>query len=205
MKPLNSTIILGSQNIPILLHQEIISIWHGSTILMTINKYSYDPVRTVDCGKTFSKSLSLSNDSVNASKVNIYSNAKCVLIVWQQSNPPHSSIALRGGDDLGKPFGCETLHSEYSTSSYPKVFAGDYNVYISWNVDVDNRFNPNVIQEPEEVMGYEPGIYFVKSKDIGKSFSSPVRFAYDDTFDSGKSHVSVFDKCVYVTRYRRMR
>jgi hypothetical protein len=48
-------------------------------------------------------------------------------------------------------------------------------------------------------MGYEPGIYFVKSEDPGKSFNSPVRSAYNDSYDFGKSQVSVLDICVYVT------
>ncbi|CAN5782844.1 hypothetical protein BH23THE1_BH23THE1_05060 [soil metagenome] len=108
---------------------------------------------SADGGKIFNESLSLSNDNVNTSNVDIYSNKKYVFIVRQQSNSTHFSIALRGSDDLGKSSGSETLLSEYSTSSYPKVFAGEYIMYISWNVDVDNRFNPSVIQEPVEVFG----------------------------------------------------
>ncbi len=45
-------------------------------------------------GKTFGESLSLSDDNVNASNVDIYSNDKHVFIVWQQSNSTHSSVAL---------------------------------------------------------------------------------------------------------------
>ncbi len=103
---------------------------------------------SADGGKTFSESLSLSNDNVHASHLDIYSNEKYVFIVWQQYDSTHSSIALRVSDDLGKSLGSKTVVSAYSTNSYPKVFAGEYNVYIPWNVDVDNRFNPNVMQEP---------------------------------------------------------
>ena len=74
---------------------------------MVINKYSYDLVRTEV--KTFGESLSLSNDNVNASNVDIYSNDKHVFIVWQQSNSTHSSVALRVSDDLGKSFGSEKI------------------------------------------------------------------------------------------------
>jgi len=154
-------------------------------------------------GKIFGESFSLSNDNVNASNVDIYSNNKHVFIVWQQSNSTHSSIALRVSDNLGKSFGNETILSDYSSNSYPKVFADGYDIYISWNVDVDNRFNPRLVQEQGELIGYKPGIYFIKSADLGKSFSSPVRFDFNDSFDSGKSQVSVFDKYVYITWLQR--
>ena len=102
---------------------------------------------TENGGKTFGESFSLSNDNVNASNVDIYSNNKHVFIVWQQSNSTHSSIALRVSDNLGKSFGNETILSDYSSNSYPKVFADGYDIYISWNVDVDNWFNPRLVQE----------------------------------------------------------
>ena len=156
-----------------------------------------------DGGKTFGESISLSNDNVNASNVDIYSNDKHVFIVWQQSNSTHSSIALRVSDDLGKSFGREKTLSDYSSDSYPKVFADEYNVYISWNVDADNRFHPKVVQEREGLTGYKPGIYFIESEDFGKSFSSPVRFDHNDSFESGKSQVSAFDKYVYITWMQR--
>ncbi len=83
------------------------------------------------------------------------------------------------------------------------MFADEYNLYISWNVDADNRFHPRVVQEQEELTGQKPGIYFIKSEDLGKSFSSPVRFDHNDSFDSGKSQVSAFDKYVYITWVQR--
>ena len=79
------------------------------------------------------------------------------------------------------------------------MFTNENNVYITWNVDDVNRFKHRVVQEPEEQMGYKPGIYFIKSEDLGKSFSSPVRFGHNDSFDNGKSQVSAFDKYVYIT------
>ena len=156
-----------------------------------------------DGGKTFGESISLSNDNVDASNVDIYSNDKHVFIVWQQSNSTHSSIALRVSDDLGKSFGREKTLSDYSSDSYPKVFADEYNVYVSWNVDADNRFHPKVVQEREGLTDYKPGIYFIESEDLGKSFSSPVRFDHNDSFESGKSQVSAFDKYVYITWIQR--
>ena len=83
------------------------------------------------------------------------------------------------------------------------MFADEYNVYISWNVYADNWFHPRVVQDQEELPDHKPGIYFVKSEDLGKSFSSPVRFEHDNSFDSGKSQVSAFDKYVYITWVQR--
>jgi hypothetical protein len=154
-------------------------------------------------GETFGKSLILSNDNVNASNADIYLNDKHVFVVWQQSNSTHSSVALRVSDNMGKSFGSETLLSGYSSDSYPKVFADENNVYITWNVDNDNLFKPRVVQEQEELPDHKPGIYFIKSEDLGKSFSSPVRFDYNDSFDNGKSQVSAFDKYVYITWVQR--
>ncbi len=154
-------------------------------------------------GKTFGESISLSNENVNASNVDIYSNDKHVFVVWQQSNSTHSSVALRVSDDLGKSFGSEKILSDYSRDSYPKVFADDHNVYISWNIDADNRFHPRIVQEQKDLTGNKPGIYFIKSEDLGKSFSSPVRFDHNGIFDSGKSQVSAFDKYVYITWVQR--
>jgi len=51
-----------------------------------------------NAGETFGKSLILSNDNVNASNADIYSNDKHVFVVWQQSNSTHSSVALRVSD-----------------------------------------------------------------------------------------------------------
>jgi len=154
-------------------------------------------------GKTFGESISLSNDNVNASNADIYSNDKHVFVVWQQSNSTHSSVALRVSDDMGKSFGSEKILSEHSSDSYPKVFADENNVYISWNVDDDNRFHPGLVQKQGEQTGYKPGIYFIKSEDLGKSFSSPIIFDYNDSFDNGKSQVSAFDKYVYITWVQR--
>ncbi|MBA2266923.1 MAG: hypothetical protein H0W19_01095 [Nitrosopumilus sp.] len=111
---------------------------------------------------------------------------------------------MRVSDSLGKSFGNETILSDYSSNSYPKVFADGYDIYISCNVDVDNRFTPRLVQEQEGLIGYKPGIFFIKSADLGKSFSSPVRFDFNDSFDSGKSQVSVFDKYVYITWVQRV-
>jgi len=156
-----------------------------------------------NAGETFGKSLILSNDNVNASNADIYSNDKHVFVVWQQSNSTHSSVALRVSDNMGKSFGSETLLSGYSSDSYPKVFADENNVYITWNVDNDNRFKPRVVQEQEGLPDHKPGIYFIKSEDLGKSFSGPVRFDYEDSFANGKSQVSAFDNYVYVTWVQR--
>ena len=161
-------------------------------------------LRTSDNGgKTFGESQLLSNDYVNASNVDVYSNDKHVFVVWQQTNSTHSSVALRVSDNLGKSFGSEKILSDYSRDSYPKVFADERNVYVSWNVDADNRFHPRVIQEQEGLTGNKPGIYFIKSEDLGKSFSGPVRFDYEDSFANGKSQVSAFDNYVYVTWVQR--
>ena len=168
---------------------------------MVINKYSYDLVITEV--KHLDESLSLSNDNVNASNADIYSNDKHVFVVWQQSNSTHSSVALRVSDNMGKSFGSEKILSDYSSDSYPKVFADENDVYITWNVDDDNRFKPRVVQEQEDLPGHKPGIYFIKSEDLGKSFSSPVRFDHNDSFDNGKSQVSAFDKYVYITWVQR--
>ena len=76
-------------------------------------------------------------------------------------------------------------------------------MHVYWDVAVDNYFQPRVIQERgreggrKGLMGYKPRIYFIKSEDIGKSFRSLVIFEHNDSFDSGKSQVSVFGKYIY--------
>lgn len=154
-------------------------------------------------GLTFDKSLPLSNDSVNASNVDVYSNDSHVFVVWQQSNSTHSSVVLRVSDDFGKSFGNVQILSDHSNDSYPKVFADKSNVYISWNVDADNRFHPKAAQEQEKSAGNQPGIYFIKSQDMGKSFTSPIRFDHNNSYNNGKSQVSAFDKFVYITWVQR--
>jgi hypothetical protein len=164
------------------------------------NGYKQVFVRSSDNGgNTFDESLLLSNDNVNASNVDIYSNDKNVYVVWQQSNSTHSTVVIRISDDFGKSFGSEKVLSDYSSDSYPKVFADKSNVYISWNVDADNRFHSNGVQKQQESKGNEPGIYFIKSEDFGKNFTSPIRFDHNGSFNNGKSQVSVFDEYVYVT------
>jgi hypothetical protein len=154
-------------------------------------------------GKTFDESLSLSNDSVNASNVDVFSKDQYVFVVWQQSNSTHSSVVLRVSDDFGKSFGNAKIISEYSSDSYPKVFADESNVYISWNVDADNQFHSKAIPQQEESTSNQPGIYFIKSEDMGKSFTGPVRFDHNDSFNNGKAQVSAFDKYVYITWVQR--
>ena len=156
-----------------------------------------------NAGETFRKSLILSNDNVNASNVifiqminmsSLYGNNLILLILRLLCGLVIIWVS---------PLAAKPCFQVIASDSYPKVFADENNVYITWNVDNDNRFKPRVVQEQEGLPDYKPGIYFIKSEDLGKSFSSPVRFDYNDSFDNGKSQVSAFDKYVYITWVHR--
>jgi hypothetical protein len=43
------------------------------------------------------------------------------------------------------------IYSDFGQNSYPKVFTDKHRVYVSLNIDVNNRFSPLFLQEQERL------------------------------------------------------
>ncbi len=135
-------------------------------------------------GISFSTILQLNHDLQESSNVEISSFDNYVHIIWQQKNLNDSSIVLRSSNDYGKTFDREKIISNYSSNSYPKVYANGGNVYVSYNIDdkiMDETVNFTSINKNE--------IFFSKSNDAGNNFLPPVRLNSGQNFNSGESQI----------------
>jgi hypothetical protein len=120
-----------------------------------------------DGGRTFDDVLNLSNNAADSHNQEIAVFGNNVYVVWQDTQKNQngdSGISFASSSDGGRTFGDVLNLSNYAgKSSFPKVSAFENNVYVTWNIDREDR---------ESAMhGNKDGVFFTKSTDNGNSFS----------------------------------
>jgi hypothetical protein len=148
-------------------------------------------------GKSFGNVLQLSSDNYENSNVEISSFGKYVHIVWQQKNSDQSRIILKSSNDFGKTFGKGITISNYAANSFPKIFANNDNVYVSWNVD-KQPYDTTLDSINDNTM-HDKGIFFSKSDDGGKKFSKPLKLNKGAYFLNGESQLSGSKNHVFIS------
>ncbi len=135
--------------------------------------------KSEDNGKTFSKSINISNSSKNSFNAEISVFNENVYVVWQESDENDldksnsSKIRLIRSIDSGSSFKKSKLLVNDTLDAFPKVDLYGNNVYIVWNNENKNN----------------SGLFLVKSSDRGNNFGQAIKINNDNNF--GESQISV--------------
>ncbi|HET8792935.1 MAG TPA: sialidase family protein [Nitrososphaeraceae archaeon] len=134
--------------------------------------------KSEDKGKTFSKSVILSNNSKNSDNPEISVFKNNVYIVWQERaqnklNENNSSILFMSSIDRGETFNNPVELVNNIKNAFPKINSHENNVYIIWN----NEYKKN------------GGIFFVKSPDKGSNFDKIIKLNENNNY--GESQIAV--------------
>ena len=135
--------------------------------------------KSEDSGKTFSKAISISNNSKNSNNQEISAFNENVYVVWQESGKNKidenidSNIIFTRSIDSGNTFKNSIELINNSKNAFPKINSFGNNVYIVWNNEDKNN----------------NGLFLVKSPDKGNNFDEIVKINIDNNF--GESQISV--------------
>jgi hypothetical protein len=142
--------------------------------------------KSEDNGTTFSKVISLSNNSQNSNNQEISAFNENVYVVWRESDQNNTdsdnnnSIIFKSSPDSGNTFNNSIELIKNTNDTFPKINSYGNNVYIVWNNE--NKKNG--------------GLFFIKSSDKGSNFDKILKL--DDYSDSGESQIAVDENEVLV-------
>jgi len=135
--------------------------------------------KSEDNGTTFSKVISLSNNSQNSNNQEISAFNENVYVVWRESDQNNTdsdnnnSIIFKSSPDSGNTFNNSIELIKNTNDTFPKINSYGNNVYIVWNNE--NKKNG--------------GLFFIKSSDKGSNFDKILKLG--DYSDSGESQIAV--------------
>jgi hypothetical protein len=135
--------------------------------------------KSEDNGKTFSKTVNISNNSKNSFNQEISVFNENVYVVWQESDKNNidesneGNIILTRSMDSGNTFKNSILLVNNTIDAFPKIDSYGNNVYIVWNNENKNN----------------SGLFLVKSSDKGNNFGQAIKINIDNNF--GESQISV--------------
>ena len=134
--------------------------------------------KSVDKGKTFSKTIRLSDHSKNSYNPEISVFNDNVYIVWQESDQTkvdnnNGSIIFTSSSDRGNTFNHSIELVSNTKDAFPKINSYGKDVYILWNNE--NKKNS--------------GIFFVKSPDKGNNFDEIVKL--NENTNYGESQITI--------------
>ncbi|HXV88233.1 MAG TPA: sialidase family protein [Nitrososphaeraceae archaeon] len=135
--------------------------------------------KSEDNGKTFSKAINLSNNSLNSHNQEISAFNENVYVVWQEADEnniyesSNSNIKFSSSVDSGNTFKNSKLLTNNTIDAFPKINSYGNNVYIVWNNENKNN----------------SGLFLVKSSDKGNNFDEIIKINVDNNF--GESQISV--------------
>ncbi|HET8858195.1 MAG TPA: sialidase family protein [Nitrososphaeraceae archaeon] len=142
--------------------------------------------KSEDNGTTFSKVISLSNNSQNSNNQEISAFNENVYVVWRESDQNNTdsdnnnSIIFKSSPDSGNTFNNSIELIKNTNDTFPKINSYGNNVYIVWNNE--NKKNG--------------GLFFIKSSDKGSNFDKILKLG--DYSDSGESQIAVDENEVLV-------
>jgi hypothetical protein len=140
--------------------------------------------RSTDGGKTFGKTINLSNSPIESFIPRIAVSGKNVYVVWQEGllEGP-SDVSFKRSTDGGKTFG-KTINlsdNPKSSTNFPEISVSGKNVYVVWDDDTPGNFD----------------IFFRRSTDGGKTFGKTINLSNNDG-NSEIPRIAVSGRNVYV-------
>jgi hypothetical protein len=142
--------------------------------------------KSEDNGTTFSKVISLNNNSKNSKNQEISAFDENVYVIWRESDQNNTdsdnnnTIVFKSSPDSGNIFNNSIELIKNTNDSFPKINSYGNNVYIVWNNE--NKKNS--------------GLFFVKSSDKGNNFDKILKLS--DYSNSGESQIAVDENEVLV-------
>jgi hypothetical protein len=114
-------------------------VWSESTQSSTDNNYDIYFKASSDGGKTFGRSINLSDNPSFSEHPQIAAVENNVYVVWTDNTSGHKEVLFRMSTDQGKAFGKVLTISDENTNAYhPEITASGTNVFVIWNnLDAD--------------------------------------------------------------------
>ncbi len=164
-------------------------VWADNT---SLNRDIY-LISSTDNGQTFGDVINLSNNGADSHNQEISVSGNNVYVVWQDSqknSQDNSSISFISSNDGGSTFGdVVSLSDNAGKSSFPKISSYQDDVYITWNIDSDDKSIVGTNNSND-------GIFFVKSTDKGSSFNEEIRLNAEEK--PGEGQITANDNNVYI-------
>jgi hypothetical protein len=114
-------------------------VWSESTQSSTDNNYDIYFKASSDGGKTFGRTINLSDNPSFSEHPQIAAVENNVYVVWTDNTSGHKEVLFRMSTDQGKAFGKVLTISDENTNAYhPEITASGTNVFVIWNnLDAD--------------------------------------------------------------------
>lgn len=114
-------------------------VWSESTQSSTDNNYDIYFKASSDGGKTFGRTISLSDNPSFSEHPQIAAVENNVYVVWTDNTSGHKEVLFRMSTNQGKAFGKVLTISDENTNAYhPEITASGTNVFVIWNnLDAD--------------------------------------------------------------------
>jgi hypothetical protein len=114
-------------------------VWSESTQSSTDNNYDIYFKASSDGGKTFGRTINLSDNPSFSEHPQIAAVENNVYVVWTDNTSGHKEILFRMSTNQGKAFGKVLTISDENTNAYhPEITASGTNVFVIWNnLDAD--------------------------------------------------------------------
>jgi hypothetical protein len=114
-------------------------VWSESTQSSTDNNYDIYFKASSDGGKTFGRTINLSDNPSFSEHPQIAAVENNVYVVWTDNTSGHKEVLFRMSTNQGKAFGKVLTISDENTNAYhPEITASGTNVFVIWNnLDAD--------------------------------------------------------------------
>jgi hypothetical protein len=109
-------------------------VWSESTQGSTDNNYDIYFKASSDGGKTFGRTINLSDNPSFSEHPQIAAVENNVYVVWTDNTSGHKEVLFRMSTNQGKAFGKVLTISDENTNAYhPEITASGTNVFVIWN------------------------------------------------------------------------
>jgi hypothetical protein len=109
-------------------------VWSESTQSSTDNNYDIYFKASSDGGKTFGRTINLSDNPSFSEHPQIAAVENNVYVVWTDNTSGHKEVLFRMSTNQGKVFGKVLTISDENTNAYhPEITASGTNVFVIWN------------------------------------------------------------------------
>jgi hypothetical protein len=114
-------------------------VWSESTQSSTDNNYDIYFKASSDGGKTFGRTINLSDNPSFSEHPQIAAVENNVYVVWTDNTSGHKEVLFKMSTNQGKAFGKVLTISDENTNAYhPEITASGTNVFVIWNnLDAD--------------------------------------------------------------------
>lgn len=170
-------------------------VWADNT---SLNRDVY-LVSSTDGGQTFGNVTNLSNNTADSFNQEISISGNNVYVTWLDSQKyiqGDNKISFIFSNDGGRTFSdVINISNNAGKSSFPKISSFQDNVYITWNIDrEDKSIFKNNINSSSSIT--KEGIYFVKSMNKGHNFDEEIRITSEEK--PGEAQIAANGNNVYI-------